>query len=309
VPFKREQLRYFVTVAEEGQMTRAARRLDLAQPTLSQAITQLESELAIKLLTRHPRGVTLTPAGEAFLEKARAAVTASAEAAMTAHSLARAARGTIELGFLGSPPGITAPQLMAAFAAAHPQLEVSLRELPFPRGDTASWLTDVDLALCFSPSAHPELHIHALRTERRTVLAPADHPLAGRNELTVAEVLDETFYGVHPTVEPVWAGFWRLDDHRAGAAAQLTADRALNPLEMFAIIASGSAITTMPASRAATIQGVLRRIVAIPLRDAHPAVLSLVWRENDYNPLVEAFVTMAMNFAEESAAGSPSGDG
>src|SRR5205823_11580748 len=92
VPFKRGQLRYFVTVADEGQMTRAARKLHVAQPALSHAIAQLEAELGIELLQRHARGVSLTPAGEAFLVKARTALAAGTEAEQTAKSLARAAR-------------------------------------------------------------------------------------------------------------------------------------------------------------------------------------------------------------------------
>ena len=64
--FRRGQLRYFVTVADEGQITRAARKLHLAQPSLSQAITQLEAEVGFKLLQRHTHGVTLTPAGQKF---------------------------------------------------------------------------------------------------------------------------------------------------------------------------------------------------------------------------------------------------
>ena len=96
--FKRRQLDYFVTVADEGQITRAARKLQLAQPALSQAIAQLELDLGFKLLERHARGVTLTPAGEIFLVRARAAVAAWADAAATARSLARACSGTIEFG-------------------------------------------------------------------------------------------------------------------------------------------------------------------------------------------------------------------
>ena len=89
---KTDQLRYFVTVAEEGQITRAAKKLYIAQPALSQAIAQLESELGLQLLERHAKGVRLTAAGEAFLEKARAVVETEREVSLTAESLARAAR-------------------------------------------------------------------------------------------------------------------------------------------------------------------------------------------------------------------------
>jgi DNA-binding transcriptional LysR family regulator len=301
--FKRGQLLYFVTVAEERQMTRAARKLHLAQPALSHAIAQLESELGIKLLERHARGVTLTAAGETFLEKARDALSAMTDAALTAQALARTAKDTIALGFLGSPPVVAAPQLLAAFAAAHPGIELSSRELPFPRGSTARWLEDVDVALCFSPAADPDVCFHTLRAEPRAVVAPASHPLARRRQLTVAEVLDETFFGMHPAVEPVWAGFWRLDDHRGGPPAGMTADRPLNALEMFAIIASGRAITTFPASRATTIGKILRDVVAIPLRDADPAVLSLAWSRETRNPLVESLLAVARKVAADGPAG------
>src|SRR5271169_2669810 len=142
--FKRGHLYYFVTVAEEGQITRAARKLHIAQPALSQAIAQLEAELEIELLKRHARGVTLTPAGEAFLVKARIALAADDDAAQTARWLARAARGAMDVGFIGPPPTLNAPELFAAFADSNPHAEVSFRDVPFPCGATLSWLEEVD---------------------------------------------------------------------------------------------------------------------------------------------------------------------
>ncbi len=107
----RAQLRYFVTVAEEGQITRAAARLHIAQPALSHAIASLESELGVELLERHARGVTLTSAGEALLPKARSAVAGEHDFEETARSLVRAADGLLEIGFIGPPPSITVPRL------------------------------------------------------------------------------------------------------------------------------------------------------------------------------------------------------
>ena len=97
--FRRGQLEYFVAVAEDGQMTSAARRLGIAQPALSQAIAQLETDLGLKLLDRHPRGVTLTDAGEALYAKACVAVAASVAADGTARSLARGHQGVAGLRF------------------------------------------------------------------------------------------------------------------------------------------------------------------------------------------------------------------
>jgi DNA-binding transcriptional LysR family regulator len=149
--FKRGQLEYFVTVAEEGQMTRAARRLHIAQPALSQSMAQLENELGIELLQRHARGVSLTAAGEIFLAKARVALAANVDAAATAQSLARAATGSLEIGYIGPPPTVTTPLLFASFAGSHAEVDVDYCELPFPTGPTSAWLADVDVALSHQP--------------------------------------------------------------------------------------------------------------------------------------------------------------
>jgi DNA-binding transcriptional LysR family regulator len=136
------------------------------------------------------------------------------------------------------------------------------------------------------------------------VLAAKVHPLAQKDELTVAEVLDETFSGVSPSLEPVRAGFWRLDDHR-DAPGGATVGQASNAQEMLALIASGAAITTASASSATTVQSAVPGVVAIPLRDAHPTVLSLVWHKANPNPLVDEIVATARTLGDSD--GFPEG--
>ena len=297
---KLRQLRHFVTIAEEGQITRAAQKLNLAQPALSSGVAQLESQVGVALFHRHAHGVSLTSAGEAYLGKVLVALTALEDAELTVRSLGRAARDTVEWGFIGSPPMVQAPEVFRAVAATHPDLKISFRELSFPRGTTASWLREVDLALCYSPTPHADIATLALRTEPRVVLAAKGHPLARRVELTVAEVLDETFCGSDPSLEPTRAGFWRLDDHRCGPAPNVSADRTVCPHETIAVVASGRAIAIAPASNAANfvlgLPGV--EVAAIPLRDAAPTVLSLVWRKHAPNPLVETIVAIAESLAD-----------
>lgn len=298
-----KQLQYCVVVAEEEQLTRAARRLHVAQPALSRIILQVESELGVDLFERHARGVTPTSAGEAFLEKARRALAASSDVLRTAQSLARAARGSIEIGFIGPPPMLNAPELFAAFADAHPEAEVTFRGLPFPIAPTMSWLKDVDVAFGHPPEPDPAVRGQLVRAEPRVVLAPTDHPLARSSEVNVADVLDETYISYHPTVQPVWAGFHSLDDHRGGPPAHLTSDRVLTPFDMLAIMASPRGITTLPACDAAIIQRALPGLAVIPLADAAPATLSLTWRETTTNPLVEALVAAAQRVSEVSLDG------
>jgi DNA-binding transcriptional LysR family regulator len=291
--FRRGHLLYFITVAEEGQMTRAARKLHLAQPALSQAIAQLESDLGITLLDRHHRGVSLTPAGETFLVKARAVVSAWADAVATTQSLAEVGPGTIEFGFVGSPPGLDSPGPLEAFARLHPQIDIRYLELPFPTSPTASWLADVDVAVCHAPPKDPDAWSQVLRRDPRVLLAPNRHHLARRSELAVADVLDETFIGFHKSVEPAWAGFWSLDDHRGEPPEHATPDRAANAQEVLAALVMRDALTTVPASVARVILNALVGLVAIPLRDAEYATIVLTGREDRRTARVEALRAFA----------------
>jgi LysR family transcriptional regulator, hca operon transcriptional activator len=294
---RRGQLRYLCTVAEEGQITSAARRLKIAQPTLTRAITQLEGELGIELLERHARGVTLTAAGEAFVAKARVALAAEDDAARAAEALARATRRALAVGFIGPPPAASTPELFAAFCDEEPGSQVAFRDLPFPRGTTSAWLAEVDVALCHPPLLEAGVSALAVRVEPRAVVARAKHPLAQRGELSVEDVLDQTFTSYHPDVQREWAGFHSLDDHRGAPPHSLTGDHALTSLQMAGIMSMSAAITTVPIRDAQLAERLLPGIVAIPLRDAKPALVSLVWHSENRNPLLHTLLSAARRLA------------
>src|SRR3954452_13950249 len=107
-------LRYFVTIAEERSITRAAERLWIAQPGLSTQVRRLEAEIGIQILNRHSRGVELTPAGEVFLERARATLAAAETARSTGTDLEAALVGTVRVGIATEAPAGLAPPLLAA---------------------------------------------------------------------------------------------------------------------------------------------------------------------------------------------------
>jgi DNA-binding transcriptional LysR family regulator len=296
--FSQVQLRYFVTVSEEGQITRAAKRLHIAQPALSQALAQLEAELEIVLFVRHPRGVTLTPAGEAFLVKARAALAAEAETVQLALSLRRAANGAVVVGFVGPPPAISMPELFSAFAEERPEARVAFQDLSFPCGDTSAWLANVDVAVCHMPSVAGEgVSVQPVRVEPRALLVHREHALAQHAELDVADALEATFVGYHPDVQEAWAGFHCLDDHRGEPPAHLTEDHALTTLQMAGIMSTPRAITSVPYADAKLAAQLLPDIRAIPLKDAAPAVVALVWRQDTRNQLVDDLAALARSLA------------
>jgi DNA-binding transcriptional LysR family regulator len=122
-------LRYFIAVAEELNFSRAARRLHMAQPPLSVAIKNLEGELGVSLLERSTREVRLTPAGEAFLERARHAVTEADAAVDAAKRAATGAFGTLRVGYNWGARFETLPVLGQAFNAERPDVELLCEEL------------------------------------------------------------------------------------------------------------------------------------------------------------------------------------
>jgi DNA-binding transcriptional LysR family regulator len=287
-----------VTVVQEGQMTRAARRLQLAQPALSQAIARLESQVGVRLLERNPRGVTVTPAGEAFMEKAQATLAAVEEVNATARSWARDQQSRLHAGFMSMTPPMMAGELVSRFMDVHPDITIEWRQLGYPMLDARAWLSDSDVALIwFAPTA-PGLASQAIRTSPLVVAMAEGHPLSGRPELTVADVVDETFPGIVDWCDPVWLGYWGLDAYRRGPARR-TDDDAVTPEEVASIVASGRAITTVPALVAIPFAHL--GIRAIPLVDADPAVLTLVWPRGAATPLVAELAEMARQMSEQDA--------
>jgi DNA-binding transcriptional LysR family regulator len=282
------QLRYFVAMAENGQLTDAARRLQVAQPTLSQALAQLEEELGVQLFERHTRGVRLTDAGRIFLDKARVAVDSAEEAVQAARAFKRARARGLAVGFHWQPLSGWA-MLFQQLCSDHPGTQLDWRPLEFPLAGRSP-IEEVDVGLLLEPTPHPDLSVLVLQREPRAVVMAASHPLAAHDELKVVDVLDEAWPGTHPTIDRRWAAFWSLDDQR-GAPARTTSDRIINAEEGTQVVASGRAIVTVSQNM---VGGFAHPgLVAVPLVDAPPASVALVWRTREPNPLVEALIHLA----------------
>jgi DNA-binding transcriptional LysR family regulator len=285
------QLGCLIAVAEEGQIARAAQRLDVTQSAVSRALAQLETEVGVELLTRQPRGVALTPAGTAFLAKARTAHAAETEAGQTAAALQRAAHETLLVGFVGPPPSFTFAKLFDR--VGHDPAKIAFQDLPYPSGTTAGWLGGVDVALCHMPRSEAGISTLPVRVEPRAVVMGGGHRLAARSQIAVADVLDETFIGLHPNVQPEWAAFHYLDDERGGPPLGLTGDEVATTLQMLATFASSGAVTIVPIGDIIAARAVLADVNALPLEDAAPAVVSLVWREDSQNALLGDLIEAA----------------
>ncbi|WP_281689017.1 LysR family transcriptional regulator [Pseudonocardia thermophila] len=276
-------LRYFVAVAEEGSFTKAAtERLFVSQPALSKQIRQLESRLRAELFTRSARSVTLTPAGEALLPRAKELL-AGWEAALAAvTSAAEAARRTLTVGLHARTP----PDLPAAVARVVdeqlPGYRVEFRQVSWD--DPATGLVGelVDLAVAWLPVRDGQgLSARIVAREERWVAMPAGHRLASHTEVEFAELEDEPFVAL-----PIAAGpmreFWLAVEQRS-APVRIAAE-AHTAEEMFGAVAAGTGLVLLSATNAARYRWpgvVCRRVRGLP-----PAELAVLWRSADRRPAV-----------------------
>ena len=173
------QLRYFVTIVEEGSLTRAAQRLYVAPPSSSQQIKSLEAELGGPLLERIPSGVRLTEAGKAFLEEARTALRYSERAADAARSVLGLHSGELEIATVTSMAYGVLPGVFARWQEAHPGPRLRLREYIHRDGLYAAVRAGVgDLAVGPRPNSWSG-PVFELGWEEFLLILPLSDPLAG----------------------------------------------------------------------------------------------------------------------------------
>lgn len=190
-------LRLFVRVVEEGTIAAAAAREHIAPAAVSKRISELESLLDAPLLVRTNRGVTPTAAGLSLLNLARGILNELDNIAYQMREFSSGTRGIVRV--LANISVITQfmPSALADFLAAHPMVQVSLKESVSPAIVKGIAENQADIGF-FLQGTYPEsLEIHPFRTDRLALIAPAGHPLAGRTAVRFAETVDYDWVGLH----------------------------------------------------------------------------------------------------------------
>lgn len=181
----------FVAVAEELHFRRAAERLHLTQPSLSQRIRALEFEIGTDLFARDRRSVALTPAGRAFLEPARRAIESANAAKEQALRAMRGEVGRLRLGFTAIAFYGVLPEAVQAFRGRYPDVAVELIEMNSPSLEAALTTGTIDLAILHPPLSNPHLAIRELPDEPFVLALPSSHPLAARSEIRITDLTGE----------------------------------------------------------------------------------------------------------------------
>jgi DNA-binding transcriptional LysR family regulator len=183
----------FVAVADHLHFRKAAERLNITQPALSQRIRTLEEDVGAALLERDRRHVALTPAGKAFLEPARAAIANAAHAKVEALRGVRGEVGRLRLGFTVIAFYGLLPQAVRRYRSRFPDIVVELAEMNSPALERALSTGDMDLGILHPPIETPRLSIRMLPAQKLLLAMPEDHPLAYQTIIGVHELEGQPF--------------------------------------------------------------------------------------------------------------------
>ncbi|HEV3389688.1 MAG TPA: LysR substrate-binding domain-containing protein [Solirubrobacteraceae bacterium] len=284
------QLRYFVAVAEELHFRRAAERLHISQPPLSQQIRSLEDELGFALLVRTRRRVQLTPAGEAFLRDARAILAELEGAVAAAQRIDAGQTGRLRVGFVGSALLSIVPGTVERFRSSRPGVAIELRERSTVDQLRAVAAGVIDVGLVRPPiEEEAGLRAETVLRERTVAALPVGHPLAALQRVPMRRLAAEPLVlfpraqapGFHDLLIEALAG--------AGGGPRVI-QYAPEMLTIIGLVAAGTGVSLVPASVSRlSLDGVAYR----PVTGAPRSELVAITRAGEDSALVRAFVAEA----------------
>lgn len=288
------QLTYFIAVAEERHFGRAAKRLHIAQPPLSQQIRQFEEQLGVKLFDRTTRRVDLTAAGALMLERGRSILNDVEALQADVYQVGQGATGVLHVGFSGASTYSVMPRIVRAAGTAYPGLTVDLHgEMLTPAMERGLLEHTLDAAILRPPVSSPEIDFRIINREPLVVALPAHSPLASDRPLSMVELTEQRFV-TYPPESVMYrmtadlcreAGF----QHRVSQMAQETST-------ILSFVAAGGGVALMPASvRSVQLRGVRYR----ELEDSPHAELAVAWRREDRSVLLSNFIQLVTELADE----------
>lgn len=284
-------LRYFVTVAEELHFGRAAQRLQMAQPPLSQQIRQLEQELNVQLLHRTKRIVRLTEAGQVFLQQARQILTQSEEAIEAAQRASRGEVGRLVIGFVGSATYSILPTALKAFRHQFPDVRLILHEMTTTEQIEALHDNRIHLGFIRPPLNDDRLRVESVYQESLVAVLPEAHAIATQKQVSLRSLACEPFI-----LFPRHLGAGLYDQiiglcQQSGFTPQV-AQEAIQMQTIVSLVAAELGVALVPAS----LQNLQRvGVVYKPLEEQTPKVeLAVAWRRNETSRIVHQFLEVTM---------------
>jgi DNA-binding transcriptional LysR family regulator len=287
-------LRYFIAVAEELHFGRAARRVGIAQPPLSQQIRRLEEEVHTALLRRTKRNVQLTEAGRLFLDEARATLAQVERAVRLAQRASRGEIGQLSVGFVPWADFTSIPKMIRTFGERHPDVDVELHSLTSQEQVAALRHGDIDVGIMRPPVSGDDLLTEPLFSEPLVVAFPRGHRFTTYEQIPWRELTSEAFIAFSRERTTGYDALLVRACHDAGITLRVRHE-ADHPQTILALVEAGIGVSLVPASFARVKRpGISHR----GLRPIGPALETIiVWRRDNESPLLRAFLEVVHEIA------------
>ncbi|MFM6852770.1 MAG: LysR family transcriptional regulator [Sphingopyxis sp.] len=292
---KLNQLTYFIAIAEEGNIGRAAARLNISQPPLTRQIQQLEAELGVQLFTRHAGGMALTEAGAMFLDEARNAKSVLDLAVDRVKRAGRGELGRLDVGVFGSGILGTIPRIIHLFRTNYPGIDVSIHSLT--KQEQLHGLRNRTIDVAFNRMMEPQsdMVIERIGTEQIYLAINMDDPNANADGLTLAACRNENFI-LFPTVgRPSFIEKTRGICHDLGFVPKV-AQEVGDVMTAMALVASGFGVALVPESATAI---AVPHVVYRPLPDLPDSArvdLSCIYLSDNGAPILARFLESMRDF-------------
>lgn len=293
---KLRHVRCFVAVAVEKSFAKAADRLAVSQPALSQTIAQLESTLGFAVFERTTRSVKLTPNGALLLETATKLNVAMDDFYGDIKTLQMAITNDIRMGYLIGTAVQFMPDIVREFERRRPNASLQLVEFDFNHPDAGLASKQVDCAIIRPPVEPMDIQIVELAREKCVVCLPVGHRLAGLETVELAQILDEPFI-VAPR-PGVWRDYWTAHGHRAGKPTKVAFEAATLDAELQAVASrKGISITAESTAKYYARPGV----VFVPIKEMEDCAISIGFRDAS-NPLIQELIAISKEVADRHLA-------
>ena len=265
-------LRYFTAVAEELHFGRAAARLHIAQPPLSQQIRRLEEELGVLLFNRTKRRVELTPAGRAFLPEVQRVFAQAERAVRTAQRTSRGEIGRLAIGFVASADLDILPRVLRAWRARFPHVEIELHGMLPGQQVDALHEGRIQVGFVRLPLEDSALIVEPIQREPLLAVLPARHRLAQRARVRVSDLGDDPVILFPRRMAPGYYDLFISTFRRAGCTPRVVHE-VVTIQTIIGLVAAGLGVTLMPATiRNLRRDGVVYRPLAPPVPHAEMAL-------------------------------------
>ncbi|OLP15533.1 LysR family transcriptional regulator [Leptolyngbya sp. 'hensonii'] len=282
-------LRYFIILAEELHFGRAAERLHIAQPPLSQQIRQLEVELGFQLFYRTKRKVQLTEAGQLFLGRCQDILQQLEQAIQLGQQAHRGEAGHLRVGFVGSAAYNVLPPILRAFRSQTPTVTLELQELTTDQ--QLRWLQEgrIDIGFVRPPVKGSTIHSTVIFQESLIVALPESHILTTQTHVATKSLFQESFILFPRSLAPGLYDPIISLCRQAGFSPQI-AQEAIQMQTIVSLVAAEMGVAIVPAS----LQNLQRQgVVYKTLQEETPTVeLALIWRVHP-SPTVQRFLEIA----------------